>query len=407
MTVCIEISVRSKNKAGNIRNPLSGRGATSYFTTLENRTNRRRKNMGLAAGIIGLPNVGKSTIFNALCSGKAEAANYPFCTIDPNHGMVAVPDQRLERITNLIPTDKVIPAFMELIDIAGLVRGASKGEGLGNQFLGHIKSVDAVVHVIRCFDNGDVVHVDGGIDPLRDISTIDTELIFKDLETAERGLTRVAKAAKTGDKEMKAKLAVYEKIHARLSEGIPARKALQPEELEMVSDMHLLSSKPVLYVTNVGEDELLEDNEHVRAVAQHAAQEGSQYVKISGKVEAEIAELPPEERSDFLDTLDLPEPGLHTLARSVYRLLGLETFFTAGEKENRAWTINAGSTAPQAAGVIHTDFEKGFIRADVYTLDDLENYKTEAAIKAAGKMRSEGRDYIVKDGDIIFFKFNV
>ncbi|MFP4679149.1 MAG: redox-regulated ATPase YchF [Chitinispirillaceae bacterium] len=363
--------------------------------------------MGLAAGIIGLPNVGKSTIFNALCSGKAEAANYPFCTIDPNHGMVAVPDQRLERITNLIPTDKVIPAFMELIDIAGLVRGASKGEGLGNQFLGHIKSVDAVVHVIRCFDNGDVVHVDGGIDPLRDISTIDTELIFKDLETAERGLTRVAKAAKTGDKEMKAKLAVYEKIHARLSEGIPARKALQPEELEMVSDMHLLSSKPVLYVTNVGEDELLEDNEHVRAVAQHAAQEGSQYVKISGKVEAEIAELPPEERSDFLDTLDLPEPGLHTLARSVYRLLGLETFFTAGEKENRAWTINAGSTAPQAAGVIHTDFEKGFIRADVYTLDDLENYKTEAAIKAAGKMRSEGRDYIVKDGDIIFFKFNV
>ncbi|MFP4012779.1 MAG: redox-regulated ATPase YchF [Chitinispirillaceae bacterium] len=363
--------------------------------------------MGLAAGIIGLPNVGKSTIFNALCSGKAEAANYPFCTIDPNHGMVAVPDERLERITALIPTERVIPAFMELIDIAGLVRGASKGEGLGNQFLGHIKSVDAVVHVIRCFDNGDVVHVDGEIDPLRDISTIDTELMFKDLETAERGLTRVAKAAKTGDKEAKAKLAVYEKIHAKLSEGIPARKALKPEELEMISDMHLLSAKPVLYVTNVGEDELLEDNQYVKAVAAHAAEEGSQYVKISGKVEAEIAELAPEERRDFLDTLGLPEPGLHTLGRAVYKLLGLETFFTAGEKENRAWTINAGSTAPQAAGVIHTDFEKGFIRADVYTLEDLETHRTEAAIRAAGKMRSEGRDYIVKDGDIMFFKFNV
>lgn len=363
--------------------------------------------MGLAAGIIGLPNVGKSTIFNALCSGKAEAANYPFCTIDPNHGMVAVPDERLERITALVPTEKVIPAFMELIDIAGLVRGASKGEGLGNQFLGHIKSVDAVVHVIRCFHNGDVVHVDGEIDPLRDISTIDTELMFKDLETAERGLTRVAKAAKTGDKEAKAKLAVYEKIHAKLSEGIPARKALEPEELDLISDMHLLSAKPVLYVTNVGEDELLEDNQHVKAVAAHAAQEGSGYVKISGKVEAEIAELAPEERRDFLDTLGLPEPGLHTLARAVYKLLGLETFFTAGEKENRAWTINAGSTAPQAAGVIHTDFEKGFIRADVYTLEDLETHRTEAAIRAAGKMRSEGRDYIVKDGDIMFFKFNV
>ncbi|MFW6245247.1 MAG: redox-regulated ATPase YchF [Fibrobacterota bacterium] len=363
--------------------------------------------MGLAAGIIGLPNVGKSTIFNALCSGKAEAANYPFCTIDPNHGMVAVPDERLERITALIPTERVIPAFMELIDIAGLVRGASKGEGLGNQFLGHIKSVDAVVHVIRCFDNGDVVHVDGEIDPLRDISTIDTELMFKDLETAERGLTRVAKAAKTGDKEAKAKLAVFERIHAKLSEGIPARKALKPEELEMISDMHLLSAKPVLYVTNVGEDELLEDNQYVKAVAAHAAEEGSQYVKISGKVEAEIAELAPEERRDFLDTLGLPEPGLHTLGRAVYKLLGLETFFTAGEKENRAWTINAGSTAPQAAGVIHTDFEKGFIRADVYTLEDLETHRTEAAIRAAGKMRSEGRDYIVKDGDIMFFKFNV
>jgi GTP-binding protein YchF len=365
--------------------------------------------MGLTAGIIGLPNVGKSTIFNALCSGsgKAEAANYPFCTIDPNHGIVPVPDERLTRITSLIPTEKIVPAYLELIDIAGLVRGASKGEGLGNQFLGHIKSVDAVVHVVRCFEDGDVVHVDGTVDPLRDISTIDTELIYKDFETAEKGLTRVSKAAKTGDKEMKAKLPAYEKIHAKLAEGVPARKALDTEELEIISDMHLLTSKPVLYVTNVGEDDLQNDNQHVKTVAAHAAGENASYVKLSGKAESEISELPPEERADFLESLGLKEPGLNTLARAIYKLLGLETFFTAGEKENRAWTIRAGATAPQAAGVIHSDFEKGFIKADVYTLADLETYKSESAIRAAGKIRSEGREYAVKDGDIMFFKFNV
>jgi GTP-binding protein YchF len=318
-----------------------------------------------------------------------------------------VPDERLARITAVIPTEKIVPAYLELIDIAGLVRGASKGEGLGNQFLGHIKSVDAVVHAVRCFDDGNVVHVDGGVDPLRDISTIDTELIFKDFETAEKGLARVSKAAKTGDKEMKAKLAVYEKTHAKLGEGVPARKALEVEELAAVADMHLLTAKPVLYVTNVGEDGLLEDNEYVKAVAEHAAGEGASYVKICGKAEAEISELVASERAGFLESLGLTEPGLNVLARGIYKLLGLETFFTAGEKENRAWTINVGAAAPQAAGVIHSDFEKGFIRADVYSLTDLEAYKSEAAIRAAGKIRSEGREYIVKDGDIMFFKFNV
>ncbi|MDR2578750.1 MAG: redox-regulated ATPase YchF [Chitinispirillales bacterium] len=365
--------------------------------------------MGLTAGIIGLPNVGKSTIFNALClgSGKAEAANYPFCTIDPNHGIVPVPDERLARVTALIATEKVIPAYLELIDIAGLVRGASKGEGLGNQFLGHIKSVDAVVHVVRCFDDGNVVHVDGSVDPLRDISTIDTELVYKDFETSEKGIARISKAAKIGDKAAKAKLEIYEKVHAKLAEGVPARKALDAEELELITDMHLLTSKPVLYVTNVSEDDLVEDNSYVKTVAELAAGEGASYVKICGKVEAEISELPVDQRAEFLDSLGLPEPGLNTLARGIYKLLGLETFFTAGEKENRAWTIPAKSTAPQAAGVIHSDFEKGFIKADVYTLTDLETYKSETAIRAAGKIRSEGREYLVKDGDIMFFKFNV
>jgi GTP-binding protein YchF len=364
--------------------------------------------MSLSAGIVGLPNVGKSTIFNALSNGNAMVENYPFCTIDPNHGIVAVPDGRLSCITELIPTKKIIPAFLELVDIAGLVKGASKGEGLGNQFLGHIKDVDAVVHIVRCFEDSNITHVEGAIDPKRDIDIIDTELMLADSVTLENGINRVSKKAKSGDKESKECLAVLEKAYDAISRAIPVRKLdLLPIERLALSDLHLLTAKPVLYVTNVDEQGVQEENKFVKIVREIASSEGAQCVTICGKIEAEIAALPQEERPEFLESIGLTEPGLASLARQIYTLLGLQTFFTAGEDENRAWTIHKGFTAPQAAGVIHTDFEKGFIKADVYTLPDLEQYKTEVALRSVGKIRSEGRDYIVKDGDIIFFKFNM
>lgn len=364
--------------------------------------------MGLSAGIVGLPNVGKSTIFNAFCNGKAEVKNYPFTTIDPNTGIIVVPDERLTRITELIPTRKVIPAFLELVDIAGLVKGASKGEGLGNQFLGHIKNVDAIIHVVRCFEDENVIHVEGSVDPLRDIDLITTELMLADMGTLERGLSRMEKAARSGDKEAKVKLVVFQAAYESLSQGTPVRKTItDPADLAQLHELNLLTAKSILYAANVSEDTILEDNAYVSRVREYAAAEGSGVVRLCGKIEAEIASLPPEERPEFLEELGITESGLSILAKSVYRLLKLETFFTAGEDENRAWTIHAGSSAPQAAGVIHTDFEKGFIRADVYSLDDLEQYKTESGIRAAGKIRSEGKEYMMRDGDIVFFKFNV
>ncbi len=363
--------------------------------------------MSLSAGIVGLPNVGKSTIFNAISSGSAEAANYPFCTIDPNTGIVAVPDPRLQEIADIVTTKKVIPAYLELVDIAGLVKGAANGEGLGNQFLGHIKSVDAIVHVVRCFENDDITHVDGSIDPGRDVDVIDTELVLKDLDTVDKAAVRMGKLVKSGDKEAKRKLEILEQAKTALEEGTPVRKAGINDTVEALRELHLITQKRVLYVANVDEDTLLEDNEHVVALRKIAADEGALCIKLCGKIEEELSELEEADTMEFLESLGIEEPGLHILAREIYHLLGLQTYFTAGEKETRAWTIKHGDMAPAAAGVIHTDFERGFIKAKVYTLGDLKELGSEVKLREAGKIRQEGKEYVVQDGDIMEFMFNV
>jgi hypothetical protein len=365
--------------------------------------------MPLNCGIVGLPNVGKSTIFNALTAAKAQAANYPFCTIDPNVGVVSVPDERLDRITGFVKPNSIVPTTMEFVDIAGLVEGASKGEGLGNQFLGHIRSTDAICHVVRCFADPNVIHVAGGVNPLHDIDIINTELLLADLETVEKRWAKTERAARnTTDAKVKCEAEALKKLLEGLQSGRPARVVeLTAEERAAAYDLHLITGKPVLFVANVDDAGLKDGNEWVAAVEERAAEEGAQVVRISGAMEAEITLLEPAERVEFLADMGLTEPGLNRLIHSAYRLLGLITYFTAGVQEMRAWTIPDGTKAPQAAGVIHSDFERGFIRADAYHCENLFALGSEQAVKEKGLYNSEGKEYTVKDGDILFFKFNV